>query len=153
MCTSFDGAHLKERLFLPEQTTWKWVSGFRAELSSWQEQVRARFAALVLHGGEQSKSSADCSGPSLSQGCCCCIPRGHRGIKVRICPDEEWRNFSVLNEISILFSTAYYSFPGIPRLPSCTVYLQPCFLWYFSQWDNVKCCCYLRLALCLWEDH
>lgn len=41
---------------------------FRAELSSWQEQVRARFAALELHGamtaGEQSKGSADSSGPS-----------------------------------------------------------------------------------------
>lgn len=33
------------------------MSGFRAELSSWQEQVRTRFAALVLHkattSGEQ----------------------------------------------------------------------------------------------------
>lgn len=59
------------------------MSGFGAEFSSWQEQVRARFAALVLHGattaGEQGKGSADFSGPSASP----------RGIKVGICPAEE----------------------------------------------------------------
>lgn len=65
---------------------------FRAELSSWQEQVRARFAALVLLGPQMLGSRARAVLTPVAHlpiPGCCCIPRGHRGIKVGNCADEE----------------------------------------------------------------